>query len=125
MSDLVLTEDLAKAFLEALLAVARVDGAINPSESRVLRDIASEIGSAGGFTLDFEELLLTQRSPDGFARAVEAARAGGPFRSGSVSSPPEIAEAFVAAGRRVAEADGEVESRETRAIDHYARALTD
>jgi tellurite resistance protein len=120
MSKLVLDDTMARAYLGALLAVARVDGVVNPAESRVLRDIAEPIASAVG--IEFEDILMSQVTPASVERAVSSSRTA-PYRDGSRSPLPEIGAAFADAARRVAEADGEINDNETRAIHNFVQAF--
>jgi tellurite resistance protein len=61
-------------------------------------------------------------NPDSFAAAVRAS-AGSPYRGASVSSPAEIAQAFAAAARRVARADGSHSSAEGQVAQRFLDAL--
>lgn len=119
MSRLVLGDELARVFLGALLTVARADGEVNPEESRILRQVAAEIGSA----VDFAELLFDSVTPKGLADAIRAADAA-PFRGLSISPMSVIASAFADAAQRVADADGDVNPRESAAIAKFNAALS-
>lgn len=121
MAELVLTDELARAYLGALLAVARVDGVINTAESQVLREIADPV--TAGLDIDFEDILMSQVTPSTVARTVTAARSA-PYRDGAGTPLAEIATAFASAARRVAEADGEVNDNETRAIHNFVQAFS-
>jgi tellurite resistance protein len=119
MAALVLTEELATLFVGGLLTVARADGEVNTEEAAVIREVSDELSV--GFELDFEMLLFDHVSPSELADALASAD-GGPFRSGT-SRPREIAAAFMATARRVAEADGESNPDENVSLRAFARVL--
>jgi len=117
MATIELDEDLAYSFIGALLNVARLDGAISLKESEALRTIAGEITTAGDF--DFEFALTQSLSVADFAAKLRES-ADGPFRgAGSSVNPKTVAEAFVDAARRVAEADDGPQAGEERLIRDF------
>jgi tellurite resistance protein len=119
LRNLILTEDLAHAFLGALLAVCRADGDATPAEFEALRRIGDELG----FRYDNEWLLFFSHvTPRSLAEAVRDASVQ-PFRSQGVSTRQEIAQEFVLAAVRVARVDGHLTGDEARLICSFAREL--
>jgi uncharacterized tellurite resistance protein B-like protein len=121
MTRLVLTQELAEQLAAALLAVIRADHEIQPNEGRAVQQVVSEM--VDNVTVDFADAMLARVSPESFARAVGAARGGGPHRGLSVSPPQQIARAFREAAERVAGADGNIGRSEARVVDRYVDAL--
>ncbi len=120
MHALVLSDELAQAFVGALYAVCRADGEVCEAEVDALRAIAAELGIAA---LDDQTLFFSDVTPGALADAARGGD-GGPFRAAAVSPPSAIRAAFVAAAERVARADGDYNEVEVRAVDHFARALS-
>lgn len=119
---LILPEELAKPFVGGLLTIARADGEVNPEEASELQAIISEL--SGPFEIDLESLMFSHVNATDLADAIIGKDRHGPFRGGAnASSPAEIAGAFMKAARRIANADGEVNSQESAALRAFARAL--
>jgi tellurite resistance protein len=120
MSRVVLNQELADEFAAALLAVIRADHEITSEEGRAVQEVVA--GLVEGATVDFADAMLVRSSPESFAAAVQAST-GSPYRGTSVSPAAEIAEAFAAAARRVAGADGNFSAAEGRVVESYLAAL--
>ena len=119
MHRLVLTEDLSRALVGALLAVGRADGELGPGEIEALR--ASSEALAPDLVVDDEWLLGTQITPEDLAAAVVAG--SGAFRTAASSSRQEIAEVFVDLALGIADADGFTGEVEAIAIRTFAEVL--
>lgn len=116
MAALILTDDLARALVGALLAVGRADGELDPSEIGALRESVSRL--APQLQVDDEWLLGTEISPTDLAVAVAAGE--GAFRSAGTSAREEIAEVFVRLALDVAGADGGPTTFEVTLVREFA-----
>jgi len=119
MVPLILTDDLARALVGALLAVGRADGALEPAEIGALRSSARWL--APSLELDDEWLLGTEVSPLDLAAAVAAG--AGAFRSAGTSTRQEIAEVFVELALEIARADGGPTEIEIAVVRVFAEHL--
>jgi tellurite resistance protein len=119
MAALILTDDLARALVGALLAVGRADGALEPAEIGVLRSSARAL--APGLEVDDEWLLGTEISPLDLAAAVAAG--AGAFRSAGTSTRQEIAAVFIELALEVARADGSPTELELAVVRSFVEHL--
>jgi uncharacterized tellurite resistance protein B-like protein len=120
MPALPVDQELANAFLGALLTVCRADGEVNSEEFDALRSVAAELVPAAA--VDDDALLFANVTPESLAEVVHRGRGDGPFR-GSASRATEIRVAFIRAAILVARADGDVADTEARAILRFGSAL--
>lgn len=119
MSTLMVSLELGRSLLGALLQVARVDGVVCEEEADELNRLADEL--VGG--INAQDLFFDEVSPWDLAAAIERHAAPGPYRSAPTSDPQEIAQAFLAAAERLAAADGSISDGEAQLIQTYAEAL--
>jgi tellurite resistance protein len=121
VARLILTEDLARAYVGALLTVCRADGDVNSEELEALRRIAGELTPS--WVLDgpeLEGLLFSQVTPALLAAAVGAR---GPFRDAGASDPARIRDGFLEAALRLARCDGSLNQEEVRTLRAFAKVL--
>ena len=106
------------AFMGALVALGRADGALSGPELDVLRAVAAH----HGFALHEEALMSEDHDPE---RALELVRtvAATPFRHAATSPPAEVARGFLVAARRLAAADGTFDARRDELLERFERVF--
>jgi uncharacterized tellurite resistance protein B-like protein len=109
MSDLRLTDDVAKLFAGALHAIARADAEIEPAESLRLQAL---VKARSDVEIDAEMLFFDPTTPESFAAALRKLGA----------DAKAVGLALVADAVALATADGDLNSKEARAILRFARA---
>jgi tellurite resistance protein len=119
MGTLLLTDDLARVLIGALVTVGRIDGDLEPSEIGAMRTCAQTLAPTLAF--DDEWLLMTEVTPQDLAAAVVAGE--GAFRSAGTSTRAEIAESFVQIAIELCAADGSPNELELGIVRSFAEHL--
>ncbi len=106
------------AFMGALVALGRADGALSGPELAVLRAVAAH----HGFDLHEEALMSEDHDPE---RALDLVRTvtATPFRQAATSPPSEVARGFLLAARRLAAADGTFDASRDALLERFEAAL--
>jgi uncharacterized tellurite resistance protein B-like protein len=112
-----LDDALVAVYVEALAAIARADGEINPEEAARLSQV---IAARSRQPIDPEALFFAAVTPEQLAGAIHG-RNG--YRDSGTSDAREIGRALVADALEVALVDGDLNAQEGRHILRYARAL--
>jgi hypothetical protein len=120
MPPLLLTPEMQRAFIGALLMVCRVGGRVTPAELEGLRKVAHDI--APDLPIDDEWLLWSEVGPEDFAALVVQGNDAGAYRSSAISDPEKVAAAFVQAALRLGAADG-LRTAEIVTIRKFGAAL--
>lgn len=119
MGTLLLTDDLARVLMGALVTVGRIDGDLEPSEIGAMRSCAQSI--APSLAIDDEWLLLSEVTPQDLAAAVAAGE--GAFRSAGTSTRAEIAQSFVQIAIELCASDGSPNDLEVAIVRAFAEHL--
>ena len=109
MSDLKLTDEIAKLFAGALHAIARADGEIETTESVRLQSL---VAARSNVEIDAEMLFFEQTTPESFGAGLRK----------HAADANAVGLALVEDAVALATADGDLNSKEARAILRFARA---
>lgn len=101
-------DQLAQAYAQALLAIARVDREVSPEESSRVREL---VAARSKIEIDFEASFFEKMTPEGLAKAA------------NLANKLEVARMLIADAVALATTDGDLNSAEAHAILRFARAL--